>query len=196
LRLAYTQVSAPDDGVISARTASVGSLVQPGQELFRLIRGGRLEWRAEVAEANLGLIRPGTEVTLTLPSGEDIRGRIRAVAPSVDVKTRDGLVYVDLPVGRARAGMFARGTFELGRASALTLPQSAVVMREGYAYVFLLGRPNDKGLAKVAQTKVGIGRRVGDRIEIAAGLNAGASVVETGSGFLADGDTVRVTAAK
>ncbi|MFX8218945.1 HlyD family efflux transporter periplasmic adaptor subunit, partial [Acinetobacter baumannii] len=53
LRLAYTQVRAPDDGVISARIATPGALVQPGQELFRLQRQGRLEWRAEVPGAEL-----------------------------------------------------------------------------------------------------------------------------------------------
>lgn len=47
LRLGKTAVLAPDDGVISARNATVGSLTQAGQELFRLIRGGRLEWRAD-----------------------------------------------------------------------------------------------------------------------------------------------------
>ncbi len=48
VRLGQTRVLAPDDGVISVRNATVGSLTQPGQELFRLIRGHRLEWRAEV----------------------------------------------------------------------------------------------------------------------------------------------------
>lgn len=197
LRLAQTVVVAPDDGVISARTATVGSLAQSGQELFRLIRGGRLEWRAEVAEAELGRIRPGTAVTLTLPGGESVSGRVRALAPSIEARTRNGLVYVDLPApGAARAGMFARGEFELGRAPATTLPQTAVVMREGYAYVYLLQHPDGTGLAKVAQTKVELGRRIGDRVEIVSGLPDGARVVETGAGFLADGDTVQVVTRK
>jgi len=53
LRLRQTRVLAPDDGVISARSATVGAVVPAGMELFRLIRGGRLEWRAEVAAADL-----------------------------------------------------------------------------------------------------------------------------------------------
>jgi HlyD family secretion protein len=53
LRRAKAEVLAPDDGIITARTATVGSLTQPGQELFRLIRGGRLEWRAEVTAGEL-----------------------------------------------------------------------------------------------------------------------------------------------
>jgi len=42
LKRSKATVLAPDDGIISARTATVGTLTQPGQELFRLIRGGRL----------------------------------------------------------------------------------------------------------------------------------------------------------
>ena len=196
LRLAKTHVLAPDAGVISARTATAGSLAQSGQELFRLIRGGRLEWRAELAEADLGRLKPGDAATLTLPSGDSIRGRVRAVAPSVDPKTRNGLVYVDLPAGAARAGMFARGEFQLGRTRALTLPQTAVVARDGFAYVFRLEQVDKASLGKVALTKVEIGRRVGDRIEIVAGLAPDARVVASGAGFLADGDTVRVVAAR
>src|SRR5262249_52519960 len=53
VRLAQTQVLAPDDGVISARSATQGAVVPSGTELFRLIRGGRLEWRAEVTSTEL-----------------------------------------------------------------------------------------------------------------------------------------------
>ncbi|MFZ2269789.1 MAG: efflux RND transporter periplasmic adaptor subunit [Azonexus sp.] len=191
LRLSKTSVLAPDDGVISARSASVGSLTQPGQELFRLIRGGRLEWRAEVPSADLAAVKVGGPASLVNPNGETVKGKVRAVAPSVDPQTRNGLIYVDLPVGSAvRAGMFARGEFELGRTPALTLPQSAVVRREGFAYVFRL-----EGGERVAQTKVVLGRQQGERIEIVSGLAAGVAVVESGAGFLADGDLVKVVAA-
>jgi HlyD family secretion protein len=191
VRLAQTRIVAPDDGVISARTATVGSLTQPNQELFRLIRGGRLEWRAEVTAAELARLQPGVAASLTTPSGERITGRVRAVAPSVDPATRNGIVYVDIAAGTAaRAGTFARGEFELDRSQALTLPQSAVLLRDGFAYVFRIGPDN-----KVAQIKVELGRRVGDRIEVRDGIDATMRVVETGAGFLADGDTVRVVEA-
>jgi multidrug efflux pump subunit AcrA (membrane-fusion protein) len=52
LRLKHTQVLAPDSGIISARSATLGAVVGTGTELFRLIRQGRLEWRAEVTSAN------------------------------------------------------------------------------------------------------------------------------------------------
>ena len=70
LRLRQTQVLAPDDGVISARSATVGAVLPAGQELFRLIRQGRLEWRAEVAAAELARLKPGMAASVT-PAGGD-----------------------------------------------------------------------------------------------------------------------------
>lgn len=190
LKMSKTSVLAPDDGVISARSATVGSLTQPGQELFRLIRGGRLEWRAEVPAADLARVSPGTVAVLSGPAGETIRGSVRSAAPSVDPQTRNGLVYVDLPATDAvRAGMYARGELELGRRPALTVPQSAVVLREGFAYVFRLGDDS-----RIAQSKVTLGRRIGDRVEIVAGVDPQSRLVATGVGFLADGDVVHVVA--
>lgn len=195
LRLKQTQVLAPDFGVISARSATVGAVLPAGQELFRMIRQGRLEWRAEVAANDMASLKPGVAVLVTAGSGSAIKGTVRMVAPTVDPQTRNGLVYVDLPSvngtsgSAARAGMFARGEFEVGSGSGLTLPQSAVMLRDGFSYVLRVGADS-----KLAQVKVGVGRRVGDRIEITGGIDAAARVVASGGGFLGDGDTVRVVA--
>jgi HlyD family secretion protein len=190
VRLAQTRILAPDDGVISSRSATVGAVLQPGQELFRLIRRERLEWRAEVASAELARIKPGMLVTLTPAGGAAEKGTVRMVAPTVDAATRNGLVYVDLPTpGAAKVGMFARGEFAVGEQAALTLPQGAVLLRDGFSYVFRVGADN-----KVQQLKVTVGQRSGDRIAVVAGLDAQARVVAQGAGFLADGDIVRIVA--
>ena len=190
VRLAQTRILAPDDGIVSARSATVGAVVQPGQELFRLIRKERLEWRAEVAAAELTRLRPGMPAKLTLAGGETVQGTLRTVAPTVDAATRNGVVFVDLPQpGAAKAGMFARGEFAVGELPALTLPQSAVLLRDGFSYVFQVG-PD----AKVREVKVAVGQRNGDRVAVTGGLDAKANVVAQGAGFLADGDTVRVVA--
>jgi HlyD family secretion protein len=196
LRLQQTQVLAPDNGIISARSATVGAVVPAGTELFRLIRQGRLEWRGEVAAAELPQVRPGQKVRLTASGATaPVTGTVRMVAPTVDAATRNALVFVDLPVTASgasplKAGMFARGEFETGSSSALTLPQTAVLLRDGFSYVFVVGADG-----RVAQTKVSVGRRSGDRIEVVQGLDEKARVVTSGGGFLADGDTVRVVEA-
>ncbi|HZE92605.1 MAG TPA: efflux RND transporter periplasmic adaptor subunit [Rhizobacter sp.] len=191
LRLGQAQVLAPDSGIISSRSATVGAVLPAGQELFRMIRQGRLEWRAEVASTDLMAIKPGLNVVINPPNGMPIKGKVRRVAPTVDLQTRNGLVYVDLSEpGPAKAGMFARGEFNVGESQAMTLPQSAVVLRDGFSYVLRVGPDS-----KVTQVKVNIGRRVGERIEITSGLDASAKVVAAGAGFLTDGDTVRVVPA-
>jgi RND family efflux transporter MFP subunit len=188
-RLSQTQVRAPDAGVISARQATVGSVVGAGAELFRLIRQGRIEWRAEVAATDMGRIQVGAPVNITAASGQVLQGKVRMVAPSVDAQTRNALVYVDLPAqtGSARAGMYAQGEIALGQTQALTVAQTAVVVRDGFSYIYTVGADQ-----KVSQRKVQTGRLSGDRMEVLGGLPLDAVVVVSGGAFLNHGDTVRV----
>lgn len=189
LRLAQTQVISPDNGVISARTATVGSLAQTGQELFRLIRDHRLEWRAEVTTSDLYKLKQGMNARIFSPDPAQpaITGKVRMIAPVIDPQTRYGLVYVDLPATQAvRMGMFVKGEFDLGEKPALTIPQTALLLRDGFAYVFIVGNNN-----RVTQQKVTVGRRLADRVEI-LDLPANVKLVAAGTGFLADGDLVTV----
>lgn len=190
LRLKYTKVVAPDSGLISARNATVGAVGGVGMELFRMIRQGRLEWRAEVTAADLPRIKPGQHATVKAASGASVKGTVRTVAPTVDAQTRIALVYVDLPPALSsnaplKAGMFASGQFALGESAALTVPQGAVALRDGFAYVFRLNADN-----RVSQVKVTTGRRIGERVEV-IGLPEDAAIVTSGAGFLNDGDLVR-----
>ncbi|QER39446.1 efflux RND transporter periplasmic adaptor subunit [Acinetobacter suaedae] len=189
LRLTQTRVVSPDNGVISARSATVGSLAQTGQELFRLIRDHRLEWRAEVTTTDLHKLKQGmtAEIISPDPTQPKIKGKVRMIAPVVDPQTRYGIVYVDLPPTQAvRMGMFVKGEFDLGEKSALTLPQSALLLRDGFAYIFTVDRNS-----RVTQKKVTIGRRYGNRVEI-LDLPANVKVVSSGTGFLSDGDLVSI----
>ncbi len=188
VRLAQAEVKAPDGGVISQRSATEGAVVGNGNELFRLIRGGRLEWRAEVPFAELARLRSGQKVTVRLPGGSTVNGTVRKVAPTVDMATRNGLVYVDLPSRSEvlRAGMYLRGEFRFDAKPALTVPASAVILRDGYDVVMRVDADN-----KTRETKVKVTARDGDRVAL-EGLPPDARVVLRGGAFLSDGDTVRV----
>jgi RND family efflux transporter MFP subunit len=187
LRLKYTSVTAPDDGVVSSRTVSVGQIAQAGTEMLRVLRQKRLEWRAEVPEALLTQIKPGQVASLTSADGSRIEGKVRAVAPTVSVSNRTALVYVDIHNGDARAGMFARGSIEVGKGDALLVPATSVVMQDGYSYVFVL-KPDDK----VERRRVlAVGVR-GSDMEVTTGVSAGEVIAVKGAGFLKDGDTVTV----
>jgi RND family efflux transporter MFP subunit len=203
VRLKHTQVVAPDSGTIVQRNVAVGAVAGPG-DLFRLIRQGRLEWRAEVTSSELARVQPGSEVLVTAPGGAVARARVRMIGPTVDAQTRAGLVYVDLlgmregeklALGAAfKPGMFAKGDFLFGNSSALTIPQQAVVVRDGFSYCFVVGADG-----RVAQRKISVGRRSsaqdGGVVEVLSGLEPGAQVVAGGAGFLNDGDLVKVVQA-
>ena len=189
LRRDFATLRAPDDGVIATRTAEPGSVVMAGAQLLTMIRNGRLEWRAELSEADLLDVRVGAAVEVRQRDGALVQGRVRAVSPALDARTRTGSVHVDLPdPGQLRSGMFAEGRIRVGEVEALTVPVAAVVRRDGYAYVFTM-----KGKDRVERRRVTLGRIEGDRIEVRSGVQAGERVVSRGGAFLADGDLVRVS---
>jgi multidrug efflux pump subunit AcrA (membrane-fusion protein) len=189
-RTAQGRIVAPDDGVISAANANVGSMLQPGAELFRLIRKGRLEWRAELTADELMLIRKGMPVEVNVGEGRVIKGTVRAISPSVNAQTRYGYALVTLPGSSGIiAGAYARGTFNIsgGKKSMQTLPQSAVLQRGSTTYVLVVGADN-----QVHERAVTVGQRVSDHVQIRQGLKANEPVVESGGAFLTEGDIVRV----
>ncbi len=196
LRLKHTRVLAPDSGIVSSRSATLGAVVSNGNELFRLIRQGRLEWRGEVTSSELSRVKPGDALTLTAPGGEQMRGKVRVVSPTVDSQTRNGVVFADLEAkalsgatSAFKPGVFAKGVFELGASQALTVVQTAVVVRDGFSYVYRVDADH-----RVTQLKVRTGRQLGDQVEILEGLKPDDRLVATGAGFLSEGDLVRVVA--
>jgi RND family efflux transporter MFP subunit len=190
LLLRQTQVKAPDNGVISARSASVGAVLGLGTELFRLVRANRLEWRADLVSSELFRVKPGQKVRISATPQSEVNGTVRMVAPTVDLQNRTGVVYVDLPasaMGVLKPGMFARGEFEFGSTAARLVPQQSVVVRDGFQQVFVVGADQ-----RVKLFKVGVGRRQGELLEITSGLPDNANVVVRGAGFLTSGDLVKV----
>jgi len=188
LKLGFATLRAPDDGVISARNVQPGQVVSVGNELLRLIRRGRLEWRAEIAENDLARLAVGASVALRGPDGTEVTGVIRAVSPAIDPRTRTAVVYADLPQNAAlRAGMFAEGRLRIGAAEVTVVPRQSVVFRDGFAYLFVLGEAD-----RVVQRRVETGSTQGELIEIRAGVQSGDRVIVRGAGFLADGDVVKV----
>lgn len=195
LRLRHTVLKAPDDGIISSRRANVGAVPMAGEEMFRLIRRGRLEWRGEFTATELEKIRAGQPAQVLSPGGTAWNGKVRQVAPTLDAATRLGLVYVDLTTpatpGAApmRPGAWVRGEITLGRQEGLVVPPSAVVAGDGFHQVFVVDDQR-----KVHARKVRLGRLAGDKQEILEGVQAGDRLVASGGAFLGDGDTVLLAA--
>lgn len=188
ITVSQTRIVAVDDGVISSRSALLGNVVSAGTELFRLIRQGRVEWQAEVDAQQLTRIQPGQPAHVTLPTGRTADGKVRLVSPTLSTSTGRAIVYVALDGRDAQPGMFAGGRIELASRPALTVPESALVPRDGRTDVYVLNSDS----VSVARRTVATGRRRDGRVEVTTGLNADARVVASGGGFLSDGARVRV----
>ncbi len=191
LQIRYTDIVAPDDGAVAARDATLGSVVSTGQELFRLVRQNRLEWRGELSAKQITQVLPGQSVRLSLPNGAQASAVVRQAAPTLDAGSRLGTVYADLEANSAaRAGMYASGRIAIGEVPALAVPAEAVVVRDGRNYVLEI--TGTEAVSKVVLRGVEIGRREGEHVEILTGLTEFTRFAVRGAGFLNDGAVVRV----
>jgi RND family efflux transporter MFP subunit len=194
LRLARTDIRAPEAGIVNRRAARVGMTASASAEpLFRIIARGEIELEGEIIGSKLPLLKAGTEATIDMEDGESIRGSVRAVYPEIDKATRLGKVRVQLPRDpRLRIGAFVRGTVVIARNQGVTVPQAAVLYggeRRSTVLVVTDGR------VEAREVRTGLGDD--DDIEIRSGLTAGDAVVARAGSFLRNGDRVRaVPAAK
>lgn len=189
-RLSQTEVRAPVSGLITARTVVLGQIVGAGSELFRLVRQGQLELNAQVPETDLQGLRAGLPVRVTLAEIGDMQGTIRIVTPQIDPQTRLGVARISLPPRLGvRPGMFGTAEIALVAAPTVVVPQSAIVYRGSNSGVFVLDAGNHARFRAV-QTGARLGREVA-----VTGVREGERVVDSGAGFLGDGDLVTVAAA-
>jgi RND family efflux transporter MFP subunit len=187
-----TRIVAPVDGYVSQKPVVIGTVVQVGTELVRLIRDGRLEVEAKVPDKDLGFIRERQVAHVRVPGGPEVEARVRAIAAKVDPKTRLGVVYVSLPAQRKfKPGMFANVSIDAGVREALTIPEEAVVWRENKPAVFIVD-----GAARVTLTGIVTGPHKSGMVVVEQGLKENDRIVSTGAGFLNDGDTVRAVLAE
>ncbi len=186
IKMELATVNAPDDGLISSATALEGSIVQGGSELFRLIRQGRLEWRAEVRGDMLLKLAAGQEVVIHSPLGNDIKGRVQRVSPTIDIATRNGYVYVDLPAGSdMKSGLNVSGSFNLGKSKALVIPASALLRQGSQNQVLAVDADG-----RIEMLAVTTGRTRDDWVEILSGLDEQTPIVARNLKGLKDGDLV------
>ncbi|MEK6219855.1 MAG: efflux RND transporter periplasmic adaptor subunit [Psychrobacter cryohalolentis] len=187
-------VVAPVSGIISEKMAEVG-MVAGGDPLFTIIKGGILEWRADIDPKLIGEVNVGTPVQVSLPGGDSVMGEVSRIAPTAD-NNRQITIYASLAANaKVRAGMYQTGEFLLGSSSAQTVPNSAIVSNDGYDYVMLvtnISTKDGKNIGRIKQQRVTLGERFGDSIMLTEPLPAESRLVKQGGSFLNDGDLVRV----
>lgn len=191
-QVAQTIIKAPTDGLITKRLAHIGDVAKANEDLFQMVRDNRYEIRAQVPEQDLAFLKAKQQVKFIGAAGATANGIIREISPEVDSNTRLATARIDIPYEPKlgwRPGMFVSGLVDLGELNALVVEGPSLVDKDGRKIVYVL-----EGENRVFSREVKTGERAGDYVEILSGLKSGEKVVTTGSGFLKDGDTVRVSA--
>lgn len=185
LYVGFARVTAPLAGVVTAKTAELGTLAAPGVPLVT-VEDGRYRLEAAVEESRLGAVRVGQPVPVVLDAlgDRELSGRVGEVAPSADPATRTYLVKIELPAAAGlRSGLFGRARFPSSASRrVLTVPRAAVVVQGQLTGVYALEAGNVARL-RLIQT----GETRGDRVEVLSGLAPGDRVVAAPSAQVKDG---------
>lgn len=187
-RLSDTAITAPFDGIITRKLADAGDLARPGKPLLEMEDPGVLRLEAEVPEALIGRFEPGARLPVSIVSaGRDLEGVVTEIAPTADPASRTFLVKLALPLMPGlRAGEFGRALVPVGETSVLRVPITAVVQRGQMELVFVV--TNRQAQLRLVKT----GKRVGNDVELVAGVNAGEQVVIENAAHLVDGQPVQI----
>ncbi|MCO6185330.1 efflux RND transporter periplasmic adaptor subunit [Rhizobium sp. L1K21] len=188
LKLARAEVKATASGVISARNAKIGAIAvgAGAQPLFTIIRDGKLQLKADLAESDVLKVKKGQNVKITTTANvKPVDGKVARVEPTVDPTTRLGSVLIDiLNPDEARSGMYAQASITIDEHSAPSLPLTAVTSEDGEN----MARKVEDGVVKLTTVETGI--QDGDYIEITSGLQAGDEVIAKAGAYVRDGDRI------
>ncbi|MEO1294648.1 MAG: efflux RND transporter periplasmic adaptor subunit [Cyanobacteria bacterium J06636_16] len=196
-QLNFTTVSAPTDGIVAERPASVGSVSSTSAAVVTLIQNNQLELAAEVTQAQLPHVQVGAPVIVTSSTDPNIRveGTVQEIKPLVDPQTRNAEVLIGLPANESlRSGIFLTADIQVGQRSGLTIPAPALLPQpDGSTRVYVLS-PEDTAVARTVQ----VGTRSDNnddesaRVEILQGLEPGEQVIVAGASYVQEGDLVTV----
>lgn len=185
-------VVAPAAGLVLERRVEPGQIVSAGSGmLFRMAKGGEMELRAQVGEADLAALSQGVTAEVT-PVGFDkvFVGQVWQIAPVIDPATRQGSARIALAYApELRPGGFASVRIKSGTLVAPVLPESAVLSDNQGAYVYVIGKDN-----KAERRPVKQGQITEQGIVIVEGLNGSERVVLRAGGFLQPGEVVKPVA--
>ena len=186
--LAYTTITAPYAGVITAKRVNAGALATPGTVLLELEDNRRLQVRTALPESLIARVRLGDRLTVHVPAaGFEAAATVAEIGPASDPGSRTGAVTLDLPAAAdLRSGQFARVRVPGASAIALLVPESAVVPAGQMDRVFVI--EGDTARLRLVRT----GQRRDGLIEILAGLDPGELVATGNNRLLENGRRVQV----
>lgn len=180
------EIRAPAAGLVLERDVRVGAMASPiGTPMFRIAQDSEFELEADVVETDVGRLRQGQDVEVTLLNGQDIPGVVRLVLPQIDTRTR--LAKVRISLGQrtdVRNGAFARASIITESARQIAIPRGAIMYGNDLAFVYVV--EGDRVAERTIVEGIGDGPLRG----IDKGLNSGELVIAKAGTFLSPGDRV------
>lgn len=188
----YGVISSPVDGVIANKSATVGQVVSPGAALMMVQDINQVYAVINVEQKDLGRVKIGQKANVSVDAYPDkvFTGTVDVMNPEAGSGSRmfRTKIKVDNSADELKPGMFAKIELSTGESmKVLTIPQSAVVQKQGNYYAFVA--ENSKAVRK----QIEIGEVTGNTVTVKSGLQPGEKVVATGVSRLKDGDAIRVT---
>ncbi len=170
--VSYTELRAPYDGVVTAKRAQVGEAVSPGMHLLTVAALDALRVVAEVPQSSANAVQASRQATV-YAGDERITATKVTLYPSAEPQSGTFRARVDLPQAGTKLapGAYAKVGFVTGEASRVLVPRSAIVERSELRAAYVV-TPD----GRVVLRQVRLGRPVGDRIEVIAGLAPGEKV--------------------
>jgi membrane fusion protein, multidrug efflux system len=184
--LERTKIRAPFRGILGLRNISEGAFIREGDDLVTLVDNSSMKLDFRIPERFISQLKIGQPVEVSVDAyfEKDFSGKIIALDPGIDEKTRTLLVRARISneKGLLYPGMFARVKVTLEeRRGALTIPEQAVVPQGQDAFVFKVISD------KATLTKIKLGQRQAGTVEVTEGLQAGDRIVVAGQMKLQDG---------
>ena len=186
--LSYTKIVAPFDGVVTRKLADVGDLAAPGKPIVEMQNPAALRFEADVPEALAQDIKIGDKLPVRVSAvTNDLEGTVVEMAPVADPSSRTFLVKLDLPPAEGvRSGQFGRVLVPTGKADAVWVATSALIVRGQMETVFVA--VNGHAQLRLVRT----GKHTNNEVELLSGITRGEKVVTDGAAELHDGQPIIV----
>ena len=196
-----SEIRAPISGLIAQRLVQPGERVGVNARIVEIVDLSRLELEAAVAPEDVVQLRVGQTASVQIDGlAEPVPARVVRINPSATAGTRSVLAYLALAPGTAtaglRQGLFARGSIELQRQSALVVPASALRFDQARPYVMAVqdGKAVVHGVNTGARGEALIDGRLESAVEIIAGVQPGWPVLRGTVGALREGTLIKLPA--
>ena len=193
-QLENTRITAPFDGIVSARPVGAGDVVSPGTAMVTVVNPATMRLEASVPAEDLAAVRVGAPVDFTVNGypNRHFTGRVTRINPTADPTTRQVRIFVSLPNqgNTLVGGLFADGRVASETRTTPVVPTTAVDERGLRPTVVVL----KGGQARKVEVQLGIRDASTETVEVRAGITAGDTVLLGAARGITQGTPVKVSA--